>query len=252
MAARGSKSLARRVTTALRGAYGRHAVQGGRPAVEELLIGVLNERVSERRAVAAFTALSAVFVDWNEARVSSPHDIAAVIEDVPDALEKADAIRAVLRNIFDRVNEISLEFLREAPPHETVALIQGIPDFPEFALARATLVGLGHDVMPLTPKVAMVCKRIGLLDGGNDLKALNRRIERLVPKQNMVEFHWLLSRHAEEACLNDPAPCDDCVLHGCCKAGQRADAKKRAARARRKAALRKSARAKTTGKKATE
>ena len=232
MARARDRQLVRRVTTSLRTAYGRHAVSTSYPALEELLLGILHDGVPEQMAVAALEALSRSFVDWNEARVGSPAEIAATLPGIPDAHRKGEIIVRALRKVCARMSEMSLESLREKEPHETAQLIAGIDDFPEDALARATIIGLGHSVLPLTPKVALVCRRLGLLDGSSNRKVLTRRIERAVSKRSMFEFHWLLSRHAEAVCQRRRPGCVECSVRKACRAGRKVKVKKKSVSAR--------------------
>jgi len=221
MAGKWQQQLVKRVTVSLRKLYGRPAAATKRPALDELLLGILDDGVSEKKALAALAALSRWFVDWNEVRVASPAEVAALISGIPEASAKARAIKSVLHRIYALTHDMSLEFLREKQPREVSRVISGIENFPEGALARATIYGLGQPVMPLTPKVSLVCRRLGLLDGGSRQKALTRQLECIVLKQNMFEVHWLLSRHADAICRRRTPGCADCKLNGICRNGKR-------------------------------
>jgi endonuclease III len=68
-----------------------------------------------------------------------------------------------------------------------------------------------------------------LLPDGQDHAALQQHARKLVPKQSMFEFHWLLSRHASEVCRAEEPACDACGFRTDCRAGR--DASKAAAKA---------------------
>ena len=243
MTAERDRQLTRRVTTVLRKAYGNHTASTNRPALEELLLGILHDGVPEEQAVGALDALSRSFVDWNETRVGSRHEIAAVMPGIPEAVEKACIIRSVLGNVYARVNEMSLECFREKDSREVAALFADIEGFPEGALSRATMIGLGHAMLPLTPKFLAVCRRLGMLDGRSNRKTLSRRIEKAVSTKNMFEFHWLLSQHAQKVCLAGAQPCAECRLRKDCHTGRKTAAGKTPRRAGAPAKKRKSLKA---------
>ncbi len=221
-----SRRLAHKVVTALRKDYGRPAAHVSRPAMEEMLVGILAEGASERKGASALSAISRYFVDWNEVRVSAR---------VRDRLGDARTGRrggqggawsaSCSQRIYDLSNEMTLDFLKEKSPADAAKLIEGMPGFPEAALARATLLVLGHEAFPPTPRVVKVCRRLALLPDGHDPAALTHLIEGMVPKQGMFEFHWLLSEHAKNTCLPEEPACGACGFRSDCRTGRRAAAR---------------------------
>jgi endonuclease III len=217
-----SRRLARKVLTVLRKDYGRPSAHVTRPAMEEMLVGILAEGASERKGASALSAISRYFVDWNEARVSSPCEIASAMPELAGAVDKAALVRSVLQRIYDLSNEMTLDFLKEKSPADAAKLIEGIPGFPEAALARATLLVLGHEAFPPTPRVVKVCRRLALLPEGHEPAALTHMIQNMVPEQNMFEFHWLLSEHAKNTCLPEEPSCGACGFQSDCRTGRSA------------------------------
>ena len=229
-----SRRLAHRVVMVLRKNYGRPHAHATRPAMEEMLVGILAEGASERKGASALSAISRYFVDWNEVRVSAPCEIASAMPELAGALDKAALVRSVLQRIYDLSNEMTLDFLKERSPADAAKFIEGMPGFPEAALARATLLVLGHEAFPPTPRVMKVCRRLALLPEGHDAAALTRMIQNMVPKQGMFEFHWLLSEHAKNTCLPDAPACGACGFRSDCRTGRSAAASAETARKRKK------------------
>jgi endonuclease III len=217
-----NRRLAHKLLTVLRKDYGRPRAHVTRPAMEEMLVGILAEGASERKGASALSAISRYFVDWNEVRVSAPCEIASAMPGLADALDKAALVRFVLQRIYDLANEMTLDFLKEKSPADAAKLIEGIPGFPEAALARATLLVLGHEAFPLTPGVMKICRRLPLLPDGHEPAALTHLIQGMVPKHGMFEFHWLLSEHAKNTCLPDEPSCGACGFRSDCRTGRRA------------------------------
>ena len=222
-----SRRMAHKVYAGLRKNYGRSGARASRPAIEEMLLGILAKGVSERKAARALNGISRYFVDWNEARVSTACEIASAMGELPEATEKALAMRSALQRVYDLFNEMTLEFLRDKGPAEAARLVEGIPGFPEAAIARATVLTLGHDAFPLTPGVLKVCRRLALLPDGHDGAALAQQVRGLVPKQKMFEFHWLLSEHARNTCRPEEPSCGACGLRSDCRTGRNASAAQR-------------------------
>jgi endonuclease III len=185
-----------------------------------MLLGILRDGSSERMAAMALASITRSFVDWNEVRVSSACEIAAAMPRVDGAMEKAAVIRRILQKIYDLANELSLDFLKEKTPRDAARLVSDVEGFPESALARATLLSLGHEVLPLTPRVLTVCRRLGILDDSLDPSAMLNRMQKVLPRPAMFEFHWLLSQHANKVCLPAEPICSECKMRSDCRAGR--------------------------------
>ena len=238
MTVKRGQQLAGTVMTTLRKLYGRPTVSEHDSALEALMFGIIHDGETDSKAPTAVRRLLRLFVDWNEVRVSGTHEIADALSGIPDAVEKARIIRAVLNRLVRRTCDLSLEYLRDKSQREGLRLVSGVQGFPESALARAMCLELDHDVMPLTPKVALICRRLGLLKQGLDQKTTLRRVQTAVSKKQMFEFHSLLSQHVETTCFEKAPTCVECKLAGHCAEG------KKVVRAAKKTAS-----AKQTGKK---
>ena len=221
MTVKRDQQLAGTVMTTLRKVYGRPTVSEHESALEALMFGIINDGETDGKAPAAIRRLLRLFVDWNEVRVSGTHEIADALSGIPDAVEKARVIRAVLNRLLRRTCDLSLEYLRDKSQREGLRLVSGVQGFPESALARAMCLELDHDVMPLTPKVVMICRRLGLLKQGLDQKTTLRRVQAAVSKKQMFEFHSLLSRHAEMTCFENSPTCVECKLADYCAEGKK-------------------------------
>lgn len=210
------KRLARRMLSCFRKAYGRPKTAVRRSPIEEILIGVIADGCSERRAEAAVGRLRDEFVDWNEVRVGTAADIAAFLSDARDPMASGEHVRRILERMSERSSDLDPAFLAELAPHEAAGLVDGIPGFPEPAISRVTLLQLGHDTCPPTVQVVALCRRIGLL-GDGDGAAMAGQIRKLVPKAAMYEFHALAYYHAANVCRDGEPACAECVLRFDCR-----------------------------------
>jgi len=237
------RRLARCMLSCLRKAYGHPKVTLRRSPLEELLIGIVADGSSERRAGSAIQRLLNGFVDWNEVRVGTAADIGGELADVHDPTATGEHIRRVLERIAAHSNDLALDFLAESSPEKAAALVNGISGFPEPALSRVTVLMFRHDTCPPTSEVVALCRRVGLLDEG-DGAAMAAQFRKLLPKASMYEFHALAYCHAACVCRDHQPACDECVLRFDCRWAAAA-AKAQKAQAVKKASASRSRRART-------
>lgn len=210
-----NRRLALKVMSTLKRKHGPTAARVGRPAIEELMMGILTSAMSERKADAALKDLAAGFVDWNEMRISDVNEIAGLLGDAEDAVHLARCVRFVLQRVYDIHNEMSLDFLKDKSSREAVRLVAQIDRFPESAIARATLLSMEHDSIPLTPGLVNVCRRLGLIEDAND-----HRLDKHMSRDKLYEFHWLTTRHAQTTCHAEEPACEECAIRVDCRFGR--------------------------------
>src|SRR5262245_45294110 len=63
-----------------------------RPVLEQFLYAICREGTTRRQADRAFRNLQDTFFDWNEVRVSSPHEVEEVLSGLPDAENRANRL----------------------------------------------------------------------------------------------------------------------------------------------------------------
>src|SRR5438093_10983745 len=68
-----------------------------RPVLEQLLYSICREGTTRERADQAFRGLRQRFFDWNEIRVSSPREIEAALDDLPDSGVRAQRLLSLLQ-----------------------------------------------------------------------------------------------------------------------------------------------------------
>jgi endonuclease-3 len=91
----------------------------------------------------------------------------------------------------------------------------------DYSVAWVMQHGLGGHAIPLDVPSIRVLRRLGVLDGESEsLESLRGTIEHFVPKIKGPAFVELLSRHADEVCLEDHPRCNKCPLLDDCPAGQ--------------------------------
>src|SRR3954451_10305167 len=95
--------------TTLRKHFGDAAAPAERPVLEQMVYGVLREGSTRDEVDKAFDRMRTTFFDWNEIRVSSPHEIEEVLTGLPDAGAKAERVIALLQEVFESTFSYDLE-----------------------------------------------------------------------------------------------------------------------------------------------
>lgn len=123
MSSRKPAALARRVLSAAKHAAAAPDSAKVRCPLKELLLGVLSDDMPGRSALIALNRLERFFVDWNEVRVSSPHEVAGVMNSGRGEVKAAERVCTVLARVFDKANDLSLAFLAEKTPRDVARLV---------------------------------------------------------------------------------------------------------------------------------
>ena len=105
-----------------------------------LLRSILAAELNERGALIALNRLQRHFCDWNEVRVSSPCEIAAVMNSGSDDLVRAEWIRRILTKVFNTTSEMSLTSLLEMTQTQAIRLVGKLTSVPKPETAPAAPV----------------------------------------------------------------------------------------------------------------
>jgi hypothetical protein len=174
----------------------RHAVH--KPIIPEaddplrrLATAILALGTTEDRGEAAVGKLLASMVDWNEIRVSSAPELAAVLGNfVPDTQGRCQALVRALNWIYNAENRLSLDHLKSASRRDARTYLERIDGADEHAAASVMLWSLGGHAVPVSDPVL----------------ELLRDSELTHPEATRAEVQAFLERHvsasdAREFCL---------------------------------------------------
>lgn len=106
------------------------------------------------KAVSACERLRGAVVDLNDLRVSTVDEIVdALPAKYPQARERADRLRAVLRGIYLREHGVTLGGLASGSKRDVVQYLDGLPGMVPFVAARVALVGFGVEAVPVDGRI---------------------------------------------------------------------------------------------------
>jgi endonuclease-3 len=176
-----------------------------RPVLEQFLYAICRENATRKQADRAFHHLQERFFDWNEVRVSSPHEVAEAMGDIPDAEARADRLISFLQEVFETTYSFDLESLHKKGLKQAAKQLSRFQAANDYTVAWVVQQSLGGHAIPLDTRSLCALRRLGLADDGEDSEALRTSLEHLVPKSRGPLFTELMSALAhDEGWERDP------------------------------------------------
>jgi endonuclease III len=192
-----------------------------RNVLEHLLYAVVREGTTREKADKAFQYLKTRFVDWNEVRVSTVQELCDAMGSLPDVATRAQRLIGILQEWFELTYSFDMEEVAKKGLKEGAKKISRLNDANDYSVAWVVQNGLAGHAIPLDGPSIRVLRRLGVLDGESEsLESLRGTIEHFVPKVKGPAFVELLSRHADEICVEDNPRCPKCPLLEDCPTGQ--------------------------------
>lgn len=210
-----------------------------RPVIEHLLYAIIREGSTREQADRAFKSLRTQFFDWNEVRVSAPHEIEEAIHNIPGAGDRAQRILGVLQYWFELKYNFDMEDLAKKGLKDAARQVARmlsevakngmkesgrvpirVVDGNDYVVASVIQQGLGGHAIPLDGPCLRVLRRLGLIDGEDSLETARGSIEHAIPKAKGPLFYEVLSAAAAAVCTEERPKCSSCPLLDECPTGQ--------------------------------
>lgn len=193
-----------------------------RPVLEQLLYAVLREGSTREYADRAFRRLQERFFDWNEVRVSSPHEIEEALDGLSNRAGRAQRLIGLLQEVFETTFSFDLESLHKKGLKQSAKQLGRYQSANDYAVAWVLQQTLGGHAIPLDEPTLRVLRRLGLLDADDagNLEAARASLEHQVPKARGPLFNELMSLVARDYCHEKAPNCPACPLRGDCPTGQ--------------------------------
>jgi endonuclease-3 len=207
------------VFTALKKHYGEPDHQPGRPVLEQMVYAILREDATAKAADKAFDRLCKQFFDWNEVRVSHPHEIEEALAGLPHPADTAQRVIALLQEVFESTFSYDLEGLNKKGTKQSAKQIGRYQAASEFTVAWVTQQSLGGHAIPVDAPVLRTARRLGLIEDESKHDAARASLEHQVPKAKGPQFVEYLSLLAKDYCWEDEPNCAACPMKGECLTG---------------------------------
>ncbi|GHT11013.1 hypothetical protein FACS1894170_04020 [Planctomycetales bacterium] len=169
-----------------------------RCVLDVLMYAALLENTTFENADLALTTLQNYYIDWNEVRVCTIRELAAIIPMIPQAEEASRRIKHALQALFEKTYSFDLEDLRKRGRSVADAVKQlndmgaGTP----FMIDYTALVALGSHQIPLDEAALQLLRPLGLTQlNPGETREVGAGLERGIPKTSgllfAVKFHHL-------------------------------------------------------------
>jgi endonuclease-3 len=200
----------------LRAEYGEKRWQARKSPVAVLVQTILSQNTSDRNSERAFKHLLASFDGWGKIADADIGRIREAIKAGGLGTVKARYIKQALEEIRRRQGGFELYFLRKLPVDEARDWLRQLPGVGMKTASVVLLFSLGMPALPVDTHVFRVSKRLGLIDSKVSVEKAHGLLERLVPPQDIYQFHVLLIEHGRKACKAQRPRCRECVLGSLC------------------------------------
>lgn len=182
-----------------------------RPVLEEMVYAIIREGATRAEADRAFQRLQTLFFDWNEIRVSAPHEVEEALSGLPqDTAAKAQRIIDLLQEVFESTYSFDLDSLHKKGLRQAAKQIGRYQAASDYTVAWVTQRSLGGHAIPLDEFTLRVCRWLGLVESGEgNFETARASLEHLIPKAQGAMFVDLISQLARESARknwSDEAP----------------------------------------------
>lgn len=137
-------------------------------------------------------------VDFNELRVSLPHDVVEMIGvDYPHADERAKRLRASLRDIYVREHEVSLTQLATLGKRDTKSYLESLEGMVPFVASRLQLLHYEGRYIPVDEQLRELLIEEGAVDESANLVEITNWIIRQLKSGQEMEVAGQLQRWSD-------------------------------------------------------
>ncbi len=161
--------------------------------LHQLVFSMLLWETTLVNARAALRKVQEIAVDFNELRVCLPDEIAeAMGARMPGAEERAERLRAALREVYRREQSLSLTHLTELPKRDARSYLESIEGVPPYVAARVTVLELGGHAFPVDERLRAMLEQVNVADPGASVVEVAGSVERMVRANEVTDTYLLL------------------------------------------------------------
>ncbi|MFQ5491213.1 MAG: hypothetical protein ACE5GE_10860 [Phycisphaerae bacterium] len=165
--------------------------------LEQMVLAHLAWEASPTGARRALKLLREQMIDLNEVRVSTIHEIAAVIrESVPNSMDCARGISRCLNTVFKRESCLSLESLKSKGIREARQYLETLDGINPYVCASVLLWSLGGHAVPVSRRLLSALQKQDLIDPTSGPGEVQSFLERHVPASETRLFCRVMEKFA--------------------------------------------------------
>jgi len=184
--------------------------------ISVLVQTILSQNTSDINSRRAFESLLASFGSWENVADADSDAIEHAIRCGGLGRMKAKRIKEVLREIERKRGKLELDFLSRILLSEARDWLEQLPGVGVKTASCVLLFSLGMTALPVDTHILRVSKRLGLINSSESAVKAHQLLEKLVPWQDVYQFHILMIEHGRTACQARHPLCQNCVLKEMC------------------------------------
>jgi endonuclease III len=151
------------------------------------------------KAATAYKRLREHVVDYNDLRVSMPHEAAEYIGSrYPRAVERCQRIRATLRNIYLREHAMTLERVAGTGKREIKKYVESLEGILPYVEARVLLLCFDTHAIPVDDQLRDMLADAGAADPDSDPAEVSSWLARQVKAKEGLQTHLALQAWADQ------------------------------------------------------
>ena len=175
--------------------------------LRQLVLSVLSQETSLGNARKAFAALLDVMVDVNEVRVSSPREIADIIEPyIPKSRACAARLGVVLNAVYHSENNVRLDALHSIGKREAKHRLEELDGVEPYDVASVMLWSLGGHAIPVNAKLLAALRKDDLVDLNTPVAEVQSFLERHIPPAEARTFCLMMAGFSPRKPARAPKP----------------------------------------------
>jgi hypothetical protein len=161
--------------------------------VAVIVMSMLLWESSTDKALAAYVRLMEQVVDFNDLRVCMPHETLEIIGPrYPRALDRAQRLRAVLRNIYLREHAMKLDRLPSTGKREIKKYIESLEGIVPYAAARVLLLSFDTHCIPIDDQLRTHLIDAEVVDASIEIPELSNWVSAQVRAGEGAATHFAL------------------------------------------------------------
>jgi endonuclease III len=170
----------------------------GADPVAVLIQSLLLWQSTTDKAMQAYDKLVKAVVDFNDLRVTMPAEIVG-IAGMRDklALDRAQRIRAVLRDVYLREHAVSLDRVKQMGKRDARKYVESLEGIMPYAAARVLLLCFDVHAMPVDDQLMEALIDAGATDEESDVPELAAWMARQIKAEQGIEAHLALQHWVE-------------------------------------------------------
>ncbi len=188
--------------------------------LSELIATILSQNTSDFNSHRAYLSLRSRFKTWDQVRKAHVRIITNAIKSGGLADIKANRIKVILNQIYEENGKTNLNFLKRWSTEKIREYLRRFQGVGEKTIACVLLFSLRRPALPVDTHVLRLSRRLGLVSEKTDAGKAELILEKLVPPQQIYQFHLNLIEHGRKICKATNPLCRECVLLNNCNYGK--------------------------------